>query len=233
MIFSHIEYCLTSWSLTCASTLKPLESLYKRSLKVFAKKPQSYHYCKILEKYGFNFKKSLCNFHIAKWPPPEHLPEVTVSFHAGAPPLVRWFCLSRVETSGTPYHPLLGSVSPLALLKNIWRDGWGPPKIVSTALECSVPCEVACILCDWLVYVLYLCVVIVLWWCLSGAIYCVQYYMKHLTTSDVLSVYCSRCCMGAGCSIRGAICYRKYLRVFAICCDCCIWQMYVLYCVLT
>ena len=37
MIFSHFEYCLTSWSLTCASTLKPIEALYKRALKVSLK----------------------------------------------------------------------------------------------------------------------------------------------------------------------------------------------------
>lgn len=53
MIFSHFEYCLTSWSLTCASTLKPLEALYKRALKVFDRKPQFHHYCNILEKHKF------------------------------------------------------------------------------------------------------------------------------------------------------------------------------------
>lgn len=34
MIFSHIEYCFTNWSLTDATTIKPIESLYKKALKV-------------------------------------------------------------------------------------------------------------------------------------------------------------------------------------------------------
>lgn len=60
MIFSHIDYCLTSWSLAGATTLKPVESLYKKSLKVLDKKHFSYHHCNILSKYNLlsfeNFK---------------------------------------------------------------------------------------------------------------------------------------------------------------------------------
>jgi len=35
MIFSHIECCFINWSLTNATTLKPIESLFKRALKIF------------------------------------------------------------------------------------------------------------------------------------------------------------------------------------------------------
>uniref|UniRef100_A0A3P9IXE9 Reverse transcriptase domain-containing protein n=1 Tax=Oryzias latipes TaxID=8090 RepID=A0A3P9IXE9_ORYLA len=52
LIFSHITYRLTTWSQTNESTLKPLKSLFKRTLKVLDKKPLRYHYCDILTKYG-------------------------------------------------------------------------------------------------------------------------------------------------------------------------------------
>ena len=61
MIFSHINYCLTSWSFTGVTIMKPIESLFKRALKVLDKKPISYHHCNILQKYNFfnfaNFKQ--------------------------------------------------------------------------------------------------------------------------------------------------------------------------------
>uniref|UniRef100_A0A8C6SXY0 Reverse transcriptase domain-containing protein n=1 Tax=Neogobius melanostomus TaxID=47308 RepID=A0A8C6SXY0_9GOBI len=42
MVFSHIEYCFTNWSLTNETTFRQIESLYKKALKVFARKPVSY-----------------------------------------------------------------------------------------------------------------------------------------------------------------------------------------------
>lgn len=60
MIFSHIEYCITNWSLTNMITLKPIESLYKKALKIFDRKPFSFHHCLILQKHNIlnleNFK---------------------------------------------------------------------------------------------------------------------------------------------------------------------------------
>lgn len=38
MIFSHIGYCITTWSLTGVTILKPIERLYKRALKILDKK---------------------------------------------------------------------------------------------------------------------------------------------------------------------------------------------------
>jgi len=37
MVISHMTFCLTTWSQASSVTLKPLESLYKRTLKVFDK----------------------------------------------------------------------------------------------------------------------------------------------------------------------------------------------------
>ena len=51
MIMSHITYCLTSWGQTNSSTLKPLEMLYKQTLKVLDQKPNSSHHCTILHKH--------------------------------------------------------------------------------------------------------------------------------------------------------------------------------------
>ncbi|OON91327.1 MAG: hypothetical protein ATN33_01430 [Epulopiscium sp. Nele67-Bin001] len=51
MIFSHISYCYTTWSHTSESTLKPIKSLFKRTIKTLDKKPVHYHYCKMTNKY--------------------------------------------------------------------------------------------------------------------------------------------------------------------------------------
>ena len=60
MILSHIDYCLPIWSLACSTALRPIESLYKRGLKILDKKPHSVHTCSILKKRKFlslqNFK---------------------------------------------------------------------------------------------------------------------------------------------------------------------------------
>ena len=57
MIFSHIEYCLTTWSFAGTTALKPIEQLYKKAIRVRDKKPQSFHICILIDKYKFlNFE---------------------------------------------------------------------------------------------------------------------------------------------------------------------------------
>ena len=51
MIKPHFLYCVTSWSQACKTVTKPLELLYKSSLKIHAKKPRHYHHCHVLAKY--------------------------------------------------------------------------------------------------------------------------------------------------------------------------------------
>ena len=63
MILSHIEYCFTNWSCAGVTTLKPIEQLYKRALKVFDRKPYSHHHCNILRKYSL---LSFSNFKVFK-----------------------------------------------------------------------------------------------------------------------------------------------------------------------
>ena len=56
MIFSHITYCFTTWSQTNTTNLKPIESLYKQTLKTLDQKPNRYHHCHIVKKYNlFSF----------------------------------------------------------------------------------------------------------------------------------------------------------------------------------
>ncbi len=59
MIFSNI-YCFTSWSQANVTTLKPIETLYKQTLKILDQKLISYHHCNIIIKYNlFNFDSFL------------------------------------------------------------------------------------------------------------------------------------------------------------------------------
>lgn len=48
MMFTHISYSYTTWSRTSESTLKPIKSLFKRTLKGLDKKNIYYHYYKLL-----------------------------------------------------------------------------------------------------------------------------------------------------------------------------------------
>lgn len=64
MIFSHIEYCFTNWSLTGTTTIKPIESLYKKALKILDRKPITHHHCHILEKDSL---LSFENFKVLKY----------------------------------------------------------------------------------------------------------------------------------------------------------------------
>lgn len=52
MIMSHLNYCITSWTLTNKTTIKTVEALYKKALKVLDEKPNMYHHCRILEIYN-------------------------------------------------------------------------------------------------------------------------------------------------------------------------------------
>jgi len=53
MIVPHFRYCMTSWSQATKTALKPLESLYKTSLKIHDQKSRRFHHCHILVKYQF------------------------------------------------------------------------------------------------------------------------------------------------------------------------------------
>lgn len=51
MIFSHIAYCITSWSQAGKTTLAQLQMLYKQTLKALGKKPSNYHHCNIIQRH--------------------------------------------------------------------------------------------------------------------------------------------------------------------------------------
>ncbi len=52
IVISHMTYCLTTWSLASSVTLKPLESFYKCTLKVFDDNVPISYRCPILKKYN-------------------------------------------------------------------------------------------------------------------------------------------------------------------------------------
>ena len=69
MILSHLSYCMSSWSQAGTTTQRPLESLYKTTLKIHDKKSRHYHHCNVLNKYNMlNFENlilhsNLCLIH--------------------------------------------------------------------------------------------------------------------------------------------------------------------------
>lgn len=50
MIFSHINYCICSWSQANKTTIKPLQIIYNRAVKILDKKPIRSHHCLSLDK---------------------------------------------------------------------------------------------------------------------------------------------------------------------------------------
>ncbi len=62
MIFSHLSYCITSWTMVGSTTLKPVEIVFKKALKILDKKPLSYHHCNILDKYNLLSFDNFCKF---------------------------------------------------------------------------------------------------------------------------------------------------------------------------
>jgi len=64
--FSHLSYCITAWSQTSASTLKPVISLYEQAIKIFDKKPMISHHCDIIQKHKIFTFENFVNFSILK-----------------------------------------------------------------------------------------------------------------------------------------------------------------------
>ena len=51
MIISHLTYCITCWGQAGETAIKPLESLYKQTLKALDRKSMQFHHCRILQKH--------------------------------------------------------------------------------------------------------------------------------------------------------------------------------------
>uniref|UniRef100_A0A8C8E3R6 Reverse transcriptase domain-containing protein n=1 Tax=Oryzias sinensis TaxID=183150 RepID=A0A8C8E3R6_9TELE len=62
MIFSHITYCLSVWSQACNTSLKPVQTLYKQTVKTLDKKPNIFHHCTILQKHGLLSWENMVKF---------------------------------------------------------------------------------------------------------------------------------------------------------------------------
>lgn len=61
MIFSHLPYCITSWSQASQTTLKPIMSFYNQTIKIQDKKP-IWHYCHMLERHNLFCFESFTNY---------------------------------------------------------------------------------------------------------------------------------------------------------------------------
>ena len=64
MIFSHLSYCVTSWSQASQTALKPITSIYKQAIKIMDQKPMRWHHCGIIRKHNlFTFENfvAFCN----------------------------------------------------------------------------------------------------------------------------------------------------------------------------
>ena len=62
MIFSHLSYCITSWSQASSTALKPIFSIYKQTIKVMDRKPMRWHHCGILKKHNLFTFDNFINF---------------------------------------------------------------------------------------------------------------------------------------------------------------------------
>ncbi|OOO00385.1 MAG: hypothetical protein ATN35_07545 [Epulopiscium sp. Nele67-Bin004] len=83
MILSHITYCLTTWSQASSTALKPLFSLYKKTIKKLDKKSNDYHHCHILLKYKLLHLENLIKY--------AHLCLMYKIIHGLAPPVLNQF----------------------------------------------------------------------------------------------------------------------------------------------
>ena len=90
MILSHITYCLTTWSQASNTALKPLLSLYKKTLKVLDRKSNNYHHCHILLKYKLLNWENLIKY--------SHSCLMYKIIHGRAPPALNQF-IKMVSTS--------------------------------------------------------------------------------------------------------------------------------------
>ncbi len=51
MILSYLSYCIACWGQAGETAIKPLESLYKQTLKTLDRKSMQFHHCRILQNH--------------------------------------------------------------------------------------------------------------------------------------------------------------------------------------
>lgn len=106
MIIPHFLYCITSWSQSNKTVLKPLESLYKSALKIHDKKPRRYHHCHILNKYEIlNFENLIKHSNVCLL--------FKIIHNAAAPPLKKYVTLCSEKSTRTTRSVTRGECSVL------------------------------------------------------------------------------------------------------------------------
>lgn len=92
MILLHVFYCMSCWSQTGKTVLRPLEPLYKQALKILDRKSQRYYRCHILTRYNMlNYANLIIYLDIRV---------VFKVIHNAAPPLLRGFVQACTERTG-------------------------------------------------------------------------------------------------------------------------------------
>ena len=66
MIFSHLSYCITSWSQASPTTLKPIFSIYKQAIKIMDRKPMRWHHCRTVKKHNLFTFENFMDFSVLK-----------------------------------------------------------------------------------------------------------------------------------------------------------------------
>ena len=103
MIMSHLSYCTTSWGQTNSLSLKPIATLYKKTLKVLDQKPNRSHHCIILNNYKLLSWEDLIKY--------KNICLVFKILHITAPPPLNSFIIqpksSNQITRGTTRGDLL------------------------------------------------------------------------------------------------------------------------------
>jgi len=104
MIVSHLLYCMSSWSQACKTSLKFLESLYKRAIKIHDKKSRYYHHCKVLSKYNIlNFENLIKYNQISSL--------FKIIHNIAAPPLRKFVTLNSERNCWTTRSTVRGECS--------------------------------------------------------------------------------------------------------------------------
>lgn len=66
MIFSHISYCICTWSQATVTTIKPVQMIYNRAVKILDKKPIRSHHCISLRKLNILSFANFIKFSLLK-----------------------------------------------------------------------------------------------------------------------------------------------------------------------
>lgn len=66
LVYSHLQYCITTWGLAAANALDPLEKLHKRIVRIITKSPYQSHTTPLFYRLNLLKLNDICQFELAK-----------------------------------------------------------------------------------------------------------------------------------------------------------------------